>query len=169
MKKIIFFLACFCVVQVYAQNNNFKIDRNNLIWQKVYESQLDITALHNSLRLQPNYTEIKLDKDIISFEFQYEGKKDLSAFGFKKGRFPSFIWPGGSCSGFIEFKDGKYRVTINKIKLIDDYNGELIMNLSDYVVKKGKLRQQRRFTKITDLYNRFFADKFYVKQVVSSW
>jgi len=169
MKKVAIFIAVIFTAFAYGQKEHFKVQDNELIWQKVYTSELDVQRLHNALRLTPNYNKLNIGNNIIAFEFEYEGKKDLTPFGFKKGKFPSFIWPGGTYAGYIECKEGKYRVTINSIRLIDDYNGELMMHLSEYLVKKGELRTKNRFLKITDLFNRYFEDKFDVKQVVSTW
>ncbi|MCW2120544.1 hypothetical protein [Flavobacterium sp. 7A] len=82
---------------INAQNPNFKIDKNTIIWQWVYEDTLDIVNLKQNLKLhfitdstgnikRTNFNDKKLHEQIAEFK--------------------------------IQKKQDKYRVTIYNIKII---------------------------------------------------
>ena len=139
-------------------NHNFKIESNNLIWQKVYNSEGSIHQLYASLRQQGNYEKIYIVRDEVIFTINYESKNELEAHGYRSGSFPNYIKPGGKFTGYLQKKDGKYRVTITNVDF--NWNGDLVENIDDAALKKGELRDNNRTKKVIQLFDRYFNSKF---------
>ena len=139
-------------------NHNFKIESNNLIWQKVYDNENSIHDLYESLRQQGNYEKIYIVRDEVIFTINFESKNELEAHGYRSGGYPSYIKPGGKFTGYLQKKEGKYRVTITNIDF--NWNGDLVENIDDATLKKGELRDNNKTKKVIQLFDRYFNTKF---------
>lgn len=149
-------------------NHNFKIESNNLIWQKVYENENSIHDLYESLRQQGNYEKIYIVRDEVIFTINFESKNELEAHGYKSSSYPSYIKPGGKFTGYLQKKDNKYRVTITNVDF--NWNGDLVENIDDATLKKGELRDNNRTKKVIQLFDRYFNSKFdLVKNNEQNW
>ena len=138
--------------------HNFKIESNNLIWQKVYDSENTIFELYESLRQQGNYEKIYIVRDEVIFTINFESKNELEAHGYKKWTFPSYLKPGGKFTGYLQKKEGKYRVTITNVDF--NWNGDFVENIDDAALKKGEMRENTRTKKVIQLFDRYFNEKF---------
>jgi len=118
MKKIICFIVAFNLFGlIWGQDtiNNFYAEENEIIWQKVYETNFTfdqlVTNITESGQLEKIYvSNNKITGDLKPFEADFKGA------GYSRGFTPMYLL-GSLLTGFatIDFKDGKYRVTIKRI------------------------------------------------------
>ena len=66
--------------------------------------------------------------------------------------------PGGKFTGYLQKKEGKYRVTITNVDF--NFNGDLVENIDDAALKKGEMKDNTRAKKVIQLFDRYFNEKF---------
>ncbi|MEJ1224071.1 hypothetical protein [Sediminicola sp. 1XM1-17] len=151
LKKILIILLVASLRLNGQEIHSFKIENNHIEWQKIFESQLlksDIEKIIKEKGIFKNITfeEELLDGEIenISPDYQGAGKSSWNT---------SFYVQNSSISGtfHIDFKDGRYRVTLNGINLktINDLSGNgisvmtanSVQPLSDFAIKKGEFKK----------------------------
>ena len=129
-----------------------------LIWQKVYESDNSIYELYESLRQQGNYEKIYIIRDEVIFTINFESKNELEAHGYKAWSYPGYLKPGGKFTGYLQKREGKYRVTITNVDF--NFNGDLVENIDDAALKRGEMKDNTRAKKVIQLFDRYFNEKF---------
>lgn len=147
MKKFTGFLFVFnlCINSLFAQDtiNNFKVEQDEIVWQKVFDTQLSFDSVISHFEEQGILESISIVNDKIigglkPFEADYKGA------GYSRMSSPiyivSYLFTGHVV---IEFKDNRYRVTVRKIFLEKIYNDGLSESgqketLNTFAVKKGK-------------------------------
>lgn len=141
MKNLLFilFLGCF---QIQSQETmNFKIQNQDLIWQKVYETELSEEGILDLLQITGVF------ELASSIKNGFTGRIFNLDADFKKFGLPSLFTPGyiteNSIEGFmiVEFKEKKCRITIKNIKLVsnrikEDTLSTGVSNLEIYALKK---------------------------------
>lgn len=142
----------------FAPNHNFKLEKSNLIWQKVYKSEQTVHELYDSLRSHGNYEKIYIVRDEVIFKFNFDSYNELGAHGYRKGSYPSFLKPGGKYTGYLQKKGKKYRVTITSVEF--NWNGDLVENIDDATLKRGEIKNSKKTKKVIQLFDRYFNDKF---------
>ena len=168
MKSLLVLTSLVISMFISGLPHNFKIESNNLIWQKVYDSENSIFELYESLRQQGNYDKIYIVRDEIIFTINFESKNELEAHGYKNSGYPNYLQPGGKFTGYLQKKEGKYRVTITNIEF--NWNGDLVENIDDAALKKGEMKDNMRAKKVIQLFDRFFNDKFdFTDSLEESW
>jgi len=158
MKNLLILTSLVISMSITGITHNFKIESNNLIWQKVYDSENSIFELYESLRQQGNYEKIYIVRDEVIFTINFESKNELEAYGYKKWTFPSYLKPGGKFTGYLQKKEGKYRVTITNVDF--NWNGDFVENIDDAALKKGEMKENTRTKKVIQLFDRYFNEKF---------
>lgn len=111
------------------ETNNFSIDNGGVVWQKVFETDLGFDDFTNKIK------EMGVLGDIEIAESKMIGRlipvePDVSGAGFKRMSASLYI-VRSLYDGFtlIEFKDGRYHVTLKNINMIQKYD--------DPIDKKG--------------------------------
>lgn len=153
MKKI-FLLFILISGFTFAQNKNFEIEDNLIVWKVVYQDSLSVLNLKNNPRL-----EFKNDSTGVIKKTNFEDKKlnQLTA-DFK-----------------IESKSGKYRVSVFNIKFyvepIGLYSGGISMQtISEYTIEKsllkkdGTIREKYFGYNLTETLNPHLTDLFKIKK-----
>lgn len=168
MKKIILLILLITQNIICAQDNNFSIHENNLIWQKVYNENINQTDLIKQLQLSGKFDKTELVNNNIDFSFKFTCE-DVRPYGYKNMSDAIYFIKGGICTGNIEFKDSKYRVTIFKFDIYEPVNGYKTRPLSDYVIKKGSFRKDPVFDRGFDYLNQHFTKSFSVKSTNDKW
>ncbi len=159
MKYLLILTAfAFSSFTTFSPSHNFKIESNNLIWQKVYNSEDTVFELYESLREHGNYEKIYIVREEIIFTFTFDSANELGAHGYKRGTYPSYLKPGGKYTGYLQKKGNKYRVTITGVNF--NWNGDLVENIDDAALKKGELKENNRTKKVIQLFDRYFNSKF---------
>lgn len=129
MKKqfvITILLLTFSIV-LYSQkeSNSFLIENDKLLWQKIFITemsfdQLTLAVIESGVLSSINIEENKIVGESKLFEAEYKGA-GFSEFGTPMYIARSFF--EGYC--VIDFKDGRYRVTIRNIMLTQKYSDGL--------------------------------------------
>jgi hypothetical protein len=176
MKKISLLLVALIILRsIYGQTdtNNFKIIDGDIIWQKIYETTMSKDTLLSLFESSGLFTRIEVSK-----QFMGDLKKmdaDIKGAGYDKMAVPMYI-PNKYITGFltVDFREGKYRVTIKNIKLIQkaDYSlaeqGEET-SLNTYAVK-GDNEFKSAFLKApSKIYNYTFEKAFAIKETDDNW
>lgn len=168
MKNLLVLASLVISMFISGLPHNFKIESNNLIWQKVYDSDNSIYELYESLRQQGNYEKIYIVRDEVIFTINFESKNELEAHGYKKWNYPSYLKPGGKFTGYLQKKEGKYRVTITNVDF--NWNGDFVENIDDAALKKGAMKDNTRAKKVIQLFDRYFNEKFdFSKTNTQNW
>lgn len=170
MKILFLILSVFISIPLLAQEtNNFKIENNSLIWQKVYGEKIPAEYIVKQL---------KSNGDIDNLEFsnnQLTGKLDIPAnyksAGFSEMNIPMYI-PRNNivCAVTIVFKENRYRVTLRNIKLKATMEDPLtkigeVSNLDSYALKRGNSEFKNQFLKNpSKIYNYTFNKIFDIKE-----
>lgn len=161
---------------MYGQNSidtiyNFKIEKTELIWQKVYKSEVDSKELFkkevvSSLRGQ-NLQEFE---NRISFVITND-KIDFKRLGGKWGNTPSYVQVPQNYLVIVDFKPSKYRVTIKSIETDFSAVGMGKNLLSELVVKRrnSKFRGSESHKRALKYYDLYFQSKFEIKQKKDNW
>ena len=148
--------------------NNFEIE-GGTIWRKVFETNITFEQLTEKIKdsglfKNMEISESKVTGDIKQLVADYKGS------GFSRGLTPIYVL-GSYFKGFsiIEFKEGKYRVTLKNIVLVQmrsDPLGEKgeETNLDTYALKSSKDEFKAAFMKAPSLIlNHTFENKFSFK------
>lgn len=101
---------------------NFSIDNGKIIWQKVFDTdlnseQITILAQESGIMRDINVSENRVSGQIELMEPDYRGA------GYGEMSTPIFISRSFvECFALIELRDGRYRVTLRNIALAQKYN-----------------------------------------------
>lgn len=167
MKRLLF-IFLFFTANFYSQKYvdklyNFKLDEGKIIWQKIYN----------------NTTFTNLDKHIKSSEFlkpltlidsTFKGRSTNTKKRVVRNN-PYFATFGFDAFITIEFKENRYRVTAKDIVFdgptINLYGVEEKQNypLQLNVIKKGKIKNSKRFNNTLQKLDSILNSKFIVKTI----
>ena len=172
MKRIILNAIILLVsFSTYAQEKtkyNFFTQDGDVVWQKVFQTELDASAVFSAIKTSGTLTDITETGSVLVGNL-IERKAEYSSLGYSRGSVP--IFANHLLGGFakIEMREGRYRVTVNKMYRIDDTSpAKDRTDFTFYVNKKGGLRLfPERAQEIFD-YN--FSKMFEVKsQAQEDW
>lgn len=157
--------------------NNFQVDNSEIIWQKVFETPLNFEILVEKVKDSGLLDKIEIGDNKISGELKAIDA-DFKGAGFTEMGTPMYI-SRSHFTGFtiLEFKDGKYRLTLKKIVLTQKYSDPLTKqgekaNLEFFGLKGGKNEMTNAFKKSPSLIlNHTFLKKFAFKdnQTKNDW
>jgi hypothetical protein len=126
-KTLIVFFLFLSPLHIFSQteNENFRIDENQVVWQKTYETKLSKEALIDKIKTSGKFKNIslsenKLTAEIIDLSIDYKG------YGESRMSIPIYL-SKYSVKAFcmFEFKDNKYRATFKNIKFVSPYSDAL--------------------------------------------
>jgi hypothetical protein len=157
MKKIVIGFLLFTLTG-FAQNKNFTIEDNLIVWKKIYDDSSNILDLKNNPRL-----EFKTDSTGYIKKTNFEDKKLNQLTGEFK----------------IESKNGKYRVSVFNIKFyvtpVGMYSGGISMQtISEYTIetslikKDGTIREKYFGYNLTETLNPHLEELFIIKKKMKS-
>ena len=165
MKKLILLLLF--PLLGYSQHN-FSIVKNNLVWEKVFYSDASPLDIMKQVKLTGKCQYIDYNYDVLDFCITYT-REDMKHYGYRLIPDPAFLSGGGLCTGMIEVKDGRYKVTIFKLECYDPEEGLIIEPISDYALKDGELRDRESFERALSYYDQFFTFIFEGITPGNSW
>jgi len=132
--------------------NNFDPSDNQIIWQKVYTTTLNFKQLTDNINSSGLFTNLNIEENTITGHIK-NIDADFKGAGYSEMATPMYI-SRSFIDGFIsiDFKDGKYRVTLKNIFLNQKYNDALTKQgekstLETWSLKKGKNEFKDAFTK----------------------
>lgn len=156
-------LPAFC-----QKDNNFKIENGALIWQKVYESKLSPEGISNQLKSKGVVKHVGLSNNMLTGDINTQA--NYKGAGFREMNIPMFVPRNDiSCSVTINFKEGRYRVTLRNFKLIANTEDPLTeigetSTLETYALKKRNTAFKDNFLGApSQIYNYTFNNIFLIK------
>lgn len=105
--------------------NNFTVKDNEIIWQKGYDTPLSFQALTDVIKSSGLVNNIQVAENKVSGELK-PIDADFKAAGYSEMLTPMYV-SRSHIAGFmiIDYKEGKYRVTLSKIEITQKYNDGL--------------------------------------------
>lgn len=169
MKALLTTLITLLFFNVSAQeNNNFKIENGALIWQKVYESKFSPEDISNQLKSKGVVKHVNLSNNMLTGDINTQA--NYKGAGFREMNIPMFVPRNDiSCSVTINFKEGRYRVTLRNFKLIANTEDPLTeigetSTLETYALKKRNTAFKDNFLGApSQIYNYTFNNIFLIK------
>jgi hypothetical protein len=184
MKTILLIVTIICF-KSYSQNlefKNFKLEEGKLLWQKVYETELSHDEILKSFKTSGIVKNTETFKNSVTgtienldLDFKGFGKTEMNtAMYISRSYFKSFV--------LIELKEGRYRITLKEMKLIQKYSvgtpGDLfssetgdISELKTFAVKNNNTDFRNSFKKAPSGILNFTFDKVFgiKKKKKSDW
>lgn len=121
MKSILFIFFTAITLSVYSQDtiNNFRLLNGEFYWQKVFITQLNFTDLLKEIKSRGILTDPQISDSSIMGDLR-PIEADFKGAGYTSLSIPQYI-KSNNISGFakIEYRVGRYRVTVNKIVLTE--------------------------------------------------
>tara|TARA_R110001632_G_scaffold137804_2_gene253430 strand:- start:18634 stop:19158 length:525 start_codon:yes stop_codon:yes gene_type:complete len=174
MKKILLLLLL-TSASVYSQKYvdsiyNFKIEEGNIIWQKVFKS--DVKELQKTF-IKKTITNIKLENlqeidQTISFNV-VDDMIDFKKYGGKTMTTSFHVLGPKNYLVVIDFKEKKYRVTIKQISIDLRSNRLGISTFEDLFYRKKKIKNTKTSQKDLKYYHRHFIEKFTITDKKDDW
>ncbi len=151
----------------FGQTENFLVNNGQMQWQKVYEKSIEINEVSNVMNKNGMFYDVGVTENTINFKFK-DYKIDYKSSGKSLMSIPSYISNGQYAgNGYIDIKEGKYRVTINHLtylfttlNLSGNNMNQTSFILEDGTVKKGTNDFTSRFKKDAYLFNNSFNNLF---------
>jgi len=138
---------CFCSFLGVGQKveTQFQINNGNVIWQKIYETDLSFEEFVQQFKKSGVLSEIEITESGISGDIKRR-PFDFRAAGYKSSQVAMSVI-SNDITGFaiIEYKDGRYRVTAKNLKMVQKTATPLgerneMRELELYAIKKGVIR-----------------------------
>ena len=155
-EKIIILFLIANLNLVYSQteiSSNFRIENNEIIWQKIIEIKGNKSEYSKNLKLKEFFNKLEWAENSITGK---TGEKDL--------KIKSPYWASFPFESFakIEFKENRCRVTFSNITfdgpeiLISGVKHKYDYKLSKEAQKKGKFKRSKKVRKVLRILNDFF-------------
>lgn len=167
-KVFLVLMALFATATINAQTNNFAVsDDGKLIWQRVFDSQASYQDIYNLVLNSGSFTDIVDNDGVITCRIP-QTMVDFKSMGFSRGNIPIYV-ATNDFTGFatIQVKEGRYRVTVEKIVMICNENGLSKVGdetpLDTWGVRRGNLTNGF-LGNPSDIYNQFLTNLFTMKQ-----
>lgn len=177
MKKILF-LFSFISSLTFGQVENFTSTDRQVQWQKVYDKTYKIDELINEVNKSGQFYDIVATDSLITLKFK-DNEIDYKGAGKPFISVTEYI---ESClfsgNGLIEFKEGKYRVTLTNItyyykpsSVRNNSNKKRIHFLEDRAMQKNSKQFNSRFNTDAFIFNYSFGNLFDFKNLTKneSW
>ncbi len=178
MKNLTLFLFILISGFVHAQTvsfQDFKISEQEIIYQKVFiQDSISIAKLEAYFKTVPVFKNLTASGDGLTFNIE-DLTIDYRKFQFSQVGTPP-IMQTGKYSGDVSVgvKDGKYRVTLQSIKVTGDIGYKKITekdNLTNYACKNSGtiISQDWCRPNMLGLLDQALTDKFLFRQVKDDW
>lgn len=149
-------LLIICAIST-AQNHHFKQSKNQLIWQKTYETNLDKKAILK-----------QISQNAVLNSIKPSGQSDFFLINCDK-KTPIYMRNNFRFYAHIDFKPGKYRVTLTNFQMRDNYTVEAFgvettnnpISIDSFFIKKnGDFRSSKISRNAQRCFNDFLTDLF---------
>ena len=175
---LIFILTLGALNTAFSQDNTFnlKIDKNGqVIWQKIFDTDLNFSELINKVKMSGNVLNIENTENSIFGEMR-RLECDYIGAGYKRAGVAISIL-ANDLIGYvnIDFKEGKYRVTLKNLKYIHKMNTPVgrqdqITDFDSTVLKNGKFRKRLNSNHQAEIIDYTFTKAFsFEKEETNEW
>jgi hypothetical protein len=179
MKKLVAFIiaaqASVCVSGQVTSYGNFKVDEQELIYQKVYSADsISSSKLEEFYKKQPYILNLQSTSEGIQFDLN-DINVDYKKFQYSQVNTP-IILQTGKFSGKVSIgvKDGRYRVTVRSIQFTGNLGYKILTqkdNLTRYATKNSGTIVAEDWCKpnMFGLLDKAFNDKLEYKKSGEDW
>ncbi len=165
MKNLFYFLLLFSSM-AFGQIESFTAENRQVTWQKVFENSLPSVKLLETFKNIPNIKITSSDNGRVDFTFE-NYSLDYKGAGSSYMMTNIYITTGlFSGKGYIESKEGKYRVTLLNMvckykNTGNDFNiSEINDTLENIALKNGTNEFRGAFKKDSKIFNYSFTNTF---------
>ncbi len=126
MKSILLFIcSIFLISFTLSETDNFEIEKGQVLWQKVYETDLTKEQLIGQVKSSGQFENISENGESLTAEIN-QLSMDFKGYGISEMSTPMYV-SRSYIKAFvlIEFKDERYRVTLKNIKFVQKYEDAL--------------------------------------------
>ena len=169
MKKLLLLLVLISKSVFGQETSNFKIENRDLVWQFIFETDLSQEELKQELSTKGIWESFeKVGDDLIGICSGMDA--DFKGAGYSEMSVPMYVARMSmDFHSLIQFKDGRYRVTITNIKLVQKYDDPLtkqgqVISLSDFAVNKKGDFKTMFLKKPSEIYNYTFISSLEIHQ-----
>lgn len=169
MKKLLLLLVLISQSVFGQETSNFKIENRDLVWQFIFETDLSQEELKQELSTKGIWESFeKVGEDLIGICSGMDA--DFKGAGYSEMSVPIYVARKSiNFHSLIQFKDGRYRVTISNIKLIQKYDDGLtkqgvVWALSEIAVNKNGSFRKGFLKKPSEIYNYTFMNSLEIQQ-----
>lgn len=169
--NLIFILSLPTIGFGQTSYKDFKIENGELIYQRVFDTVVNIQNAHKYYTSQPRVKNIQVFDNYITGEFEDE-VLDYRKYGRNWASTPIlFINYHFSGKIKVEFKEDKYRLTVFGIKSVAINSAGSDSDLSTDATRKNRteIRPSWATNDLLGLFNAFFTDSFAIKGLKSDW
>lgn len=150
MKRLIILLSILISANAYAQHN-FQITENaKVIWQKVYESSANIDQLQEMLFNSGKFNDIAVLNDKITCWLN-ETPIDYAQAGYNSSQISMLVRDNNiKCFATIQFKEGRYRVTLEQVQFIHRFDSSLFKQGEVSYLENSAINRKGAFNKMVE-------------------
>lgn len=164
------FLICSLVLlSARIDAGEFLVNDGKLVWQGIFETNLEIGDLEKILVNTGMFTDIINTGDRITFWCK-RAHLDPRDFGYSTGATPIYV-SGNDISFFctIQVKDGRYRATVDQFILTNNVTGGLLREgnterIETYAVNGGDRLKSSFMKRPAELYDKFLTKLLTIKE-----
>lgn len=157
------------VTRAQVPINNFEIEDGEIIWRKVFQTELTFERLTEKIKDSGLFERIELSGNKLTGDLR-NIDADVKGAGFSEILAPIYVVRSYfSAFVVIEFKDGKYRVTLKRILLTQKYDDDVTKQgeqstLNTYALKGAAGEIKPAFKKSPSvILDHTFTNKFLFK------
>lgn len=178
MKRILLLIFIFsCINFTFASpaENNFSIKDGKLVWQKVFDTELTKNELFRYFAYNGAFEVIKEEDSTLLLQH----KKAVLNFKPYKGAVIMAMHSPATAQAVIQYKDGKYRVTVTDVIYHSDLsvslrgvstnsNTQYSLDEIAYNFKKQEYRSSFKSRGYAEMMNNIFIDLFTIGELSHS-
>lgn len=170
MKRLVLLLfAMLSTISIFGQN--FTIDKTGgVIWQMEYKTDMTSNELYKSLHISPYLHSIEKIDSSFFIAIMKQSKVEYEHLGYKRMHLPLYLVNNdvGNANVIIQYKEGKYRITLNNIDLISFSNLEY-GTLNDMAIAEDGSFTDTFTSSASPIYHSNFAEWFEFEKVSDNW
>ena len=168
MKRFILLIFFLNSLNLFGQNFNFD-KTGGIIWQCVYTTDMQSSEFQKSLHLSPCiHTIEKVDSTFYTARLQ-KSKIDYKSYGFSRMQLPIYLTNNDVVADvIIEYKPGKYRITLKNIDL-KTTTGMEYGTLNDVAIGEDGYFADHFLKDAGNIYHNNFKKWFELESISNDW
>ena len=167
-------LFAFFSLNTFAQETySFKIESRNLIWQHVFETSLSPDDVVQRLKTKGIWEAVEFVGDDLTGNSRKQAA-DFRSLGYNEMNIPIYVGRMDiTFFALVQFQEGKYRVTVSNISLIQRYDDGIskmgeVTSLDRFAIKKSGVFKSAFLGKPAEIYNKTFLSIFELEESVEA-
>ena len=169
MKRLFLLMCVLMTVNAYSQNFNFD-KYGNLIWQRIYNTDMTSAELHKSLCTSAHLRDIEKIDSTFYIATLKRSKVSYEDLGYKRMQLPLYVVNNdiGSADVIIQYKEGKYRITLKNINLAS-LTGMNYGTLHDMAIGEDGYFADHFIKDAGNIYHNNFKKWFELESISNDW